>query len=298
MHAQDTQPPDALLSESPPHPSAAHQVFDHLSAAVTSAAVHDSDIGWYNVVSPTATYQFSPRYSADVAFSIYPYRLAPNPALNPPPTHRLISTYGEVSDVSLSVSAMFYPRSFQDQSTFTMTAPTGNRASGLGVGHVTFDANNYLQRNLRHGGLLLQTGVGDSSGLFNRLVPNQDNGLGPIAHFQTGFFVRAFNRSYLQTVAYEQIPIGDQKLYTSITRPGFPPQTVVSGRKVEEDNGFTTSIGIPLTSHLTLTSGYNRSLRLHLDTVSTGITFVFRGRPQTHLSLLDEALRTANASPK
>jgi hypothetical protein len=68
---------------------------------------------------------------------------------------------------------------------------------------------------------------------------------------------------------------------------------------VSEDNGFTTSIAIPLTDHLTLSGYYNRSLREHLDTVSTGITSVLRGTARhRRLSLIDRALREAEGADR
>jgi len=292
----DAKPDPALSAERPLIAPNSHSFSDFrlrtgFDASMTLTGVHDSSIGWYNVLTPTVSYIFTPRFSADAGFSVYPYRLAQNQNQNPPPGQTLIATHGSVSDLSIGFHATTYPRNFQNTTTLSMTAPTGNRADGLGVGRATFDFSNYMQRYVKRGGLLLETGVGDSAGLFNRLVPDQDTSLGPLAHFQTGFFVWGKGRSYLQTVAYEQLPIGDQKLYTTLTRPGFPNQTVVSGRKVGEDNGLTTSIGIPLSSHLTMTTVYNRSLRLHLDTFSTGITFSFRGR--STLSRIDEALREA-----
>jgi len=101
-------------------------------------------------------------------------------------------------------------------------------------------------------------------------------------------------RSYLQSVAYEQLPIGDQKLYTTLYPPGRAPVIVVTGTKVSEDNGFTTVTGIPLTDNITLSGYYNRSLRLHVDTVSVGLTYVLRGTPRPHrLSMVDRALAEA-----
>ena len=60
---------------------------------------------------------------------------------------------------------------------------------------------------------------------------------------------------------------------------GAPPPATVAGSSASEDNGITTSLGIPLTDHLTFSGYYNRSLRQHVDTVSTGITYVLRGSP-------------------
>jgi hypothetical protein len=91
--------------------------------------------------------------------------------------------------------------------------------------------------------------------------------------------------------------MGNQTVYTTLTRPGYPDLTVVSGTGVSEDNGFTTSAGIPLTEHLTLSGYYNRSLRHRLDTVSIGVTYVLRGTPKLERSsLVDKALREAAAT--
>jgi hypothetical protein len=70
--------------------------------------------------------------------------------------------------------------------------------------------------------------------------------------------------------------------------------TVVSGRSVSEDNGFTNSLSVPLTSHWTLQGYYNRSLRLKTDTVGMGITFIARGqalRRRQQLSYYDQLLK-------
>jgi hypothetical protein len=263
------------------------------NAALTFSGVHDSGIGWYNIATPTVSYVFSPRYSADAGLSIYPYRLVGTQSPPPVQAEQLAATHGDVSDLAIGVHATVYPRNFQYTATLSTTLPTGNRADGLGVGHVTFDFSNYVQRYIRKSGIFLETGVGDSAGLFNRLVPNEDTGLGPIAHFQLGFVGWMFGRNYIQSAAYEQLPVGDQKTYTTVVRPGFPTMTVVSGHKVTEDNGLTTSVGIPLTSHVILTSSYNRSLRLHLDTVSIGMTYSIRARSNGKLSMIDQALREA-----
>jgi hypothetical protein len=130
-------------------------------------------------------------------------------------------------------------------------------------------------------------------------VTNENNSLGPLAHFQAGAVVYLPRGIRIQSVAYEQLPIGSQTLYTTVSPPGGPNLTVVSGNGVSEDNGFTTYLAIPLTDHLTLSGYYNRSLREHIDTVSTGITYVLRGTPRRkRLSMIDRALREAAGANK
>jgi hypothetical protein len=69
---------------------------------------------------------------------------------------------------------------------------------------------------------------------------------------------------------------------------------LVPASSVSQDNGITTSLAIPLTAHIVLSGYYNRSLRQHLDTVSTGITYVLRGTPRRkQLATIDRALREA-----
>jgi hypothetical protein len=269
-------------------------LFRGLNAGVTFSAVHDSSIGWYNLVTPAIGYTFSQHYSVDASLSIYPYRLVQNQATTAPATQQFVAIHGDLSDTLLGFHAYFDPHAFQNTITASMTAPTGNRDDGLGTGRVTFDLRDHVERYVGQTGFILDLGGGDSSGLFNRLVTNEYSSLGPIAHFQTGLIYWFPGRNYIQSVAYEQLPLGDQKIYTTLSAPGKPTETVVSGRGVSEDNGFTTSVGLPITSRITLSGYYNRSLRLHLDTVSMGLTFVLRGTGHKRgISMIDRAIREA-----
>jgi hypothetical protein len=262
------------------------------------SGVHDSSIGWYNVVTPELSYTFSRRYSADASLSIYPYRLTTAPPSAPPPPSRLVFDGGDIGDLLTEAHATFEPGKFRILSTAAMTIPTGNRLHGLGTGRVTFNSDNRFERYFGQTGVIVGLGGGDSSGLTNRLVTEDDNGLGPLAQFQAGFVFWLPNRISIQSLAYEQLPIGDQKTYSTLSvgpvRPGSPTVTVVTGRRVTEDNGFTTSLYVPLSSRVTLTSTYNRSLRLHLDTVSVGFSFAWKGTPVKRTpSLIDRAIYEA-----
>ena len=184
-------------------------------------------------------------------------------------------------------------RTLQNVFTPSITLPTGDSASGLSTGRVTFDLDDHTQFTLGRAALLLDLGGGDSSNLVNRLVTKDYTSLGPLAHFQAGVLVPLPRHSSFQSIAYEQLPLGDNRLYTTLTRPGFPDHTVVSGRSVSEDNGFTNSLAVPLSGHLTLQGYYNRSLRLHLDTAAMSLTWVWRGyrRSATEPSFLGSLLQ-------
>ncbi len=284
------------LTASGPHRLGAQSTVDRLNAGISTAGVHDSSTGWYMVLTPFASCEVSPHFSADVSLSIYPYRYTQVQGTGPNPSTTPAFTGGDLGDTLLEAHAVFTPGAYRSLSTVALTLPSGNRTDGLGTGRVTFSLDERVERYFGQTGVFADVGGGDSSGLQNRLVTEDDTALGPLGLFQAGVVTWLPKNLSLQSAAYEQLPIGDQKTYTLLTRPGFPDRAVVSGRKVNEDNGFTTTLYVPLTSRLMLNGSYNRSLRLHLDTVSTGVTFVWKGTPlHRRESLIDRALKEAES---
>ncbi len=265
------------------------------NATVTLSGVHDSSIGWYNVVTPELTYSFSPRFSADASLSIFPYRLVQDQTSSAP---QLNPTHGQIGDTLLAVHGSFFPRRLENTTTVAFTLPTGNQADGLGMGKATIDLSNHSERFFGRKGLLLDLGLGDSSGLFNRLVESQDSTLAVIAHFQAGTTTPLPFQAYLQTTAYEQLPLGDQKIYSVVRMRNRAPVTYVSGRRASEDNGFTSEFTLPVTNHLIFSTLYTRSLRLRLDTVSVSMTYTWKGLGRRHDSMIDKAIAEAERTPQ
>jgi len=272
------------------------------NAGVSYFGVHNSAIGWFEVASPAVSYTFSPRFSADASTPIYLRRNVEGNIVPPQTSAPLVLDQDDAGDTLIDFHANFIPLNFMDTVTASLTAPTGNRAVGFGAGQVTYDFDNHLQRYAGQAAFLLDLGVGDSSSLVNSLVTKNYTSVGKLAHFQTGMMVWIFRRYSLQSVAYEDLPFGSQTVYTAVNPPrgagppgpGGSSTNVITSSGASEDNGFTTSVGIPLMSHLTLSGYYNRSLRQHEDTVSMGMTYVLRGTPIRHkLSEIDRALREA-----
>lgn len=267
-----------------------------LNGGITFSEVHDSSIGWYNVATPAVNFTISPRYSADASLSIYPFRLMPVQGPIAPSGQQLVAVRGDLGDTLIGLHARFNSLAWRDTATASLTAPTGSRSDGLSTGKVAFDFSDYLERDIRKTGLLVDIGAGDSSVLFNSLVTRDYNSLGPLAHFEAGAVLWPYARSWIQAVAYEQLPFGDQTVFTPIGPAGVP---VPSGSGLSEDNGFTTSVGIPVAGRLAFLGYYNRSLRRHVDTVSFGITYVLRSPPVIkRLSMIDRALREAEADSR
>jgi len=286
-------------------------LFDGLNAGVTYSAVHSSSVGWYSAMTPAVNYAFSRRFSADASTSIYLHRLADSKAAS---AHAdpLVDGRVDPGDTLIGFHAFFEPGSLQDTITAALTAPTGNQSKGFGAGQVTYDFSNHLERYFRQLGVIVDLGAGNSSGLFNDLVVKDYSSVGGLAHFESGLVYWFPHRSYLEAVAYEQLPLGSQTVYRTVARGGSvraedddpgsdspppgPPSGTNTATTVAEDNGFTTMAGIPLTRHVTLSGYYNRSLRQRLDTVSFGVTYVWRGKPENRLSMIDRALREAEGA--
>ena len=260
-----------------------------VNAGLTISGQHDAVTGWATLAQPAISYSFSDRFALDITVPIYMFRLAESRANNPKPNALLVNQRGEPGDVVFAFHSQFAPRLFNYEATVSATAPTGDSLYGLTSGRATFDLSNLLEHSFRLATPSLELGVGDSTTLTNRLVAKDYASLGPLAHFQLGVAFPLPRNASFQVNAYEQLPIGDQKIYQSVRR-GKTTTLVVSGHNVTEDNGLTTSLDVPLDRHTTLSSWYSRSLRLHDDIVSIGITYVLRGSHQTDKD--EDLLRT------
>ena len=249
-----------------------------VNAGFTVAGVHESLTGWATLFTPAIGYSFNDTFSIDATIPIYMYRLAESRAAHPPPDALLVNQRGEPGDLILSGHAQFAPSLFQYQLTGAVTAPSGDEAYGLTTGRVTFDINNHFERSFGRITPMLEVGGGDSTALVNRLVNKPYNSLGPLAHFQVGVAVDLPKGISFETDAYEQLPIGDQKIY-GISRRTHA--TIITGHNAIEDNGFINALDIPFNGHVSLSGYYSRSLRLRTDTVAFGITFVLRSTEES-----------------
>lgn len=266
-----------------------------VNAGLTYAGVHNSQIGWYQVLVPAVSYSFSDHFSADASATVYLRRFVQNPDPFTDPPKKLVLDAVDSGDTMFGLHGSFRPHGFGDTVTAALTVPTGNRTNGLGTGRVTFDFSNHLERFFGNKGLHLDLGMGDSSGVANNLLMRDYNTLGALAHFETGTSLWVHRFGFVQSSIYEQLPIGNQKVYQFVHfGSDTSEQQVLVSNGVSEDNGLTTLFGVPLTSHVLFSGYYNRSLRQHQDTVSLGMTFVLRSLPgKRRLSMIDRALREA-----
>ena len=258
------------------------------NAGATITGAHESTTGWTTIFIPAIGYSFNDIFSIDATIPIYMFRLANSLSAHPKPDALLVAKRGEPGDVVFGLHAQFIPRQFQYQLTGLVTAPTGDETYGLTTGRVTFDISNRFERTFGRLTPNLEIGGGDSTTLVNRILNKNYTSLGPLAHFQIGLGVELLRGISFETEAYEQLPIGDQKIYGP-SRNG--KATVVTGHNVTEDNGFINALDIPIDSHITFSGYYSRSLRLHTDTAAIGVTYVLRGTPVTEDTPIDDLFR-------
>ena len=291
LHATEEPDPQVPLGTSPAASSSTQPAPDSTqnapvpkqpshewNAGLTISGFHESTTGWATLTMPAAGYTINDTFSVDATIPIYVYRLAESIAAHPRPDARLVSQIVEPGDLIFGLHAQFTPGSYLYQSTFAFTVPSGDEAYGLTTGRMTFDLNNHFERSYGRLTPILELGGGDSTTLVNRQVNKTYTSLGPLAHFELGLGIDLIRRVAFETSIYEQLPIGDQKIYGP-SRNGNT--TVVKGYNVTEDNGFTNSLDLALNSHTTFSGYYSRSLRRHTDTAGIGITYVLRATPPT-----------------
>ncbi len=282
-----TQPPPGDSQDVPEVPGLSPTLHGW-NAGATITGVHESTTGWETIFIPAIGYNFNDIFSIDATIPIYMFRLAQTLATHPKPNALLVAQRGEPGDAIFGLHAQFIPHQFLYQLTGLVTAPTGDETYGLSTGRVTFDISNHFERTFRRFTPNLEIGGGDSTYLVNRIVNKNYTSLGPLVHFQIGLGIEFIRGIFFETDAYEQLPIGDQKIYGP-SRNG--KATIVIGHNVTEDNGFINALDIPIDRHTTLSGYYSRSLRFRTDTAAIGLTYVLRPAPVTEDSPIDDLFR-------
>ncbi len=253
---------------------------------------HDSSSGWSSVIDSSVRYDFNKVFGVELGM---PYYLAHNgysstvvARINTTPP--LITTYNALGDLYLKLHFAAPETSFGYSATITGTAPTGDTSSGISTGRPTFDLNNHFEHSFAFLAPFAELGIGDSSALINHRVRRPYTTLGPVSHYKAGAsfdFLKFFN---FEGSAYEDLPIGDQKVYSHLFLPSktgrlvrtingktrrFARATVDTGQGILEDNGLSSTLSINVGSHIALTGSYERSLRQSMDTVAFGMSFTF-----------------------
>jgi hypothetical protein len=250
------------------------------NASVGAVSQHDSSDGWSSFLTPNLAYRFNRYFSVDVGTPIHTYiNLESNIGTDAKPDYTYAVQGGIFGDTTLSFQGSLTARSINYSATFSLGLPSGDTVHGLGAGQVTYNVNNHFERNIRGFTPDIELGVGNTSNLIDQRVVKSYIAVGPMAHFQAGCYVDLPWRMSFEANAYEELPLDTNIVYSTTTK-GKKKVTTETNTDPGEDNGFITSLDIPMSPHLTLSGFYNRSLRDHDDVAGFSFTFILRAPPQ------------------
>jgi len=250
------------------------------NVSLGTTSQHDSSSGWSSLLTPNVAYRLDRYFSVDAGVAMYMYiNTDDNVGTKTKPVYLYKTKNNVFGDTALSFHGDASFLTIGYNGTVSMGLPSGNTDYGLGAGQVTYNINNHFEKNF---GLFtpdIEFGFGDTSTLVNQRVVKSYVAVGPMAHFQAGTAVDLPWRMSFAADAYEELPL-DKNLVYSTTGSGKKKVTTATNTDPAEDNGFITSLDIPLSRHVTMSGFYSRSLSDHEDTGGISFTFLLRPPPR------------------
>ena len=250
------------------------------NVSLGTTSQHDSSSGWSSLLTPNVAYRLDRYFSVDAGVAMYMYiNIDANVGTKAKPVYLYKTKNNVFGDTALSFHGDASFLTIGYNGTVSMGLPSGNTDYGLGAGQVTYNINNHFEKSL---GLFtpdIEFGFGDTSTLVNQRVVKSYVAVGPMAHFQAGTAVDLPWRMSFAADAYEELPL-DKNLVYSTTGSGKKKVTTATNTDPAEDNGFITSLDIPLSRHVTMSGFYSRSLRDREDTAGFSFTFLLRPPPR------------------
>lgn len=181
---------------------------------------------------------------------------------------------------------------------FTVTAPTGNKSAGLSSGHPTVDFTNGLTHRWGELGLFGNAGIADTVANSNYFV-RPISSYGWVGHFEAGGELFPNSHLGVGAAAYDILPFGSQTVY----QRGHGNQTLLgsggllggllgggsgsgsnsSGNSnsnstattgsasLDRDNGVAGWVDIAPVSHISIEVSYSHSVHFGLNTVAVSI---------------------------
>ena len=245
-----------------------------------TSSQHDSSNGWFSLLTPDVAYRLNRYFSVNAGGPVYLYiNIDANVGTTAKPVYRYAPQKGVFGDTALSFEGDARALRIDYSGTFSLGLPSGNTDFGLGAGQVTYNFNNHFEKNISRFTPDIELGFGNASSLVDRRVLKSYVAVGPMAHFQAGVTVDLLRNMSFEAEAFEELPL-DKTLIYSTTGKGKKKVTTATNVDPSEDNGFITSLDIPLSRHVTMSGFYNRSLRDHEDVGGFSFTFLLKAPPR------------------
>ena len=248
-------------------------------ASLGTSSQHDSSNGWSSVLTPNVAYRLNRYFSADAGVPLYLYiNIDANVGTKAKPVYAYSPKNGVFGDTTLAAHLDATALTVDYNATVSMGLPSGNTNFGLGAGQVTYDINNHFEKSLGIFTPDIELGYGDVSALVDQRVLKSYVAVGPQMHFQAGTSIDLPRHMSFEADAYEELPLTKDLVY-STTGKGKKKVTTSTNEGPAEDNGFMTTLDIPLSPHVTMSGFYNRSLIDHDDTGGFSFTFMLKAQP-------------------
>ena len=192
------------------------------------------------------------------------------------PVYYTTTDHGVIGDMGVS-GHLDIPGSWLSYS-FTASGafPTGNAKDHLSANAKTYSINNHFEHSFSIFTPDIEIGEGNSSSLVGRSARRGYVAVGPLATFQAGTYVDLPKNLSLDFEAYESMPIGNQKVYGTVTTKRGKTVTILEGTGVAEDNGLNVSCSFQPSPHFGVSAFFNRSLRQYDNTTGFSLTYVAR----------------------
>ena len=248
----------------------------NISLGATSQ--HNSSSGWSSIVTPGVAYRFNRAFSLNASVPVYAaIQVQANTGTKAKPVYTATTEHGVPGDASVAAQFDTHSSLLDYNGTLTLGLPSGNTAYGLGAGKITGDFNNHIEKSLGIFTPDIEFGVGSSSSLIAARVRKSYTATGPLAHFQAGTSIDLPLNMSFEADAYEEFPLNASTIYSVTGRGRKKGSTTTSSA---EDNGFTTSLDVPLGSHITLSAFFNRSVRTSENIAGFSVTFLAKAAPK------------------
>ena len=248
------------------------------NASLGTSAQYDSGNGWATILTPGVAFRFNPILSVSASIPIYAsINVEANTGTKAKPVYTATTQHGVPGDASLAVSLAAHPFLLDYNATLSIGLPSGNTTYGLGAGKVTYDFNNHFEKSFGIFSPDFEFGIGTSSSLIRPRVRKTYTSVGALAHFQAGTSIDLPLNLSFEADVYEVFPLNSSTIY-SAARSGKKKATAAATNA--EDNGFTTSLDIPLGGRITLSGFYDRSIRNDDDTAGLSFTLLLKPPPK------------------
>jgi hypothetical protein len=254
--------------------------FTHgFNASLVTTSQHDSSNGWSSILTPGLAYRFNSLLSLSASIPIYTStEVEANTGTKAKPVYASTTKHGVPGDASLAVHLDTHFALLDYDGTLSFGLPTGNATYGLGAGQPTYDYNNHFERSFGIFSPDIEAGIGNSSSLIRPRVRKSYTSVGTLAHFQAGSSIDLpFNLSF-EADAYEELPLNSSTIY-STAKKGKKKVTTATTVGNAEDNGFNTSLDLPVSGHVTVSGFYNRSIRNDDDVAGLSLTLLLKAPP-------------------